>query len=122
MSLSIYDEILRNKDDEQSKISLRTIENITKLYTNFAKFGYVFQSNDTVITHRVDKIHSIPCSDVGDGFQPIQNDQMRHIELSNDGLKADLNPHKEVIDFWTNLERLAHQLAEKNLEQDMTGL
>lgn len=41
MALSIYDEILNNKEDEQAKISLRAIEYITKLYTNFAKYEYV---------------------------------------------------------------------------------
>lgn len=38
MALPIYDEILNNREDEQSKISLQTIEYITKLFTNFAKF------------------------------------------------------------------------------------
>lgn len=41
MALSIYDEILNNKEDEHAKISLRAIEYIAKLYTNFAKYGYV---------------------------------------------------------------------------------
>lgn len=36
---TVYDEIIQNKDDEQSKISLRTIDDMTKLFTNFAKFG-----------------------------------------------------------------------------------
>lgn len=39
---------------------------------------------------------------------------MHYIELSNDGLKARLNPHKETIDFWTNLEQKARQLSENN--------
>lgn len=34
-----YDEILRNTTDKQSKISLQTIEYMTKLFTNFAKYG-----------------------------------------------------------------------------------
>lgn len=37
----VYDEILKNKDDEESKVSLRAIDNITKLLTNFAKYGWV---------------------------------------------------------------------------------
>lgn len=40
MALSIYDEILSHKEDEQSQISLQTIEYITKLFTNFAKYEY----------------------------------------------------------------------------------
>lgn len=37
----IYDEILETKDDEQSKVSLQAIDNVTKLLTNFAKYGLV---------------------------------------------------------------------------------
>lgn len=36
---------------------------------------------------------------------------MYYIDLSNDGLKARVNPHKETIDFWTNLERKAIQIS-----------
>lgn len=39
MLQNIYDEILNNQADEQSKISLRAIENMTKIYANFAKYG-----------------------------------------------------------------------------------
>lgn len=39
MIQSLYDEIIKNKDDEQSKISIRAIENISKIITNFAKYG-----------------------------------------------------------------------------------
>lgn len=35
----IYDEILQNPNDEQSQISMRAIEQMTKLYANFAKYG-----------------------------------------------------------------------------------
>lgn len=38
-----YEKILANKDAEESKISLRTIKNITKLFANFAKYGYLFR-------------------------------------------------------------------------------
>lgn len=34
----VYDEIISNIDDEQSKISLHTIDAITKMMTNFAKY------------------------------------------------------------------------------------
>ena len=36
---------------------------------------------------------------------------MPYIDFSNDGLKARTNPHKETIDFWTNLEQKARQLS-----------
>lgn len=35
----LYDEIMNNKNDEQSKISFQTIDYITTLFTNFAKYG-----------------------------------------------------------------------------------
>lgn len=34
-----YDEILRNTTDKDSKIALQSIEYMTKLFTNFAKYG-----------------------------------------------------------------------------------
>lgn len=34
-----YDGILRNSTDNESKISLQTIEYMTKMFTNFAKYG-----------------------------------------------------------------------------------
>lgn len=41
MAQSIYDEIKKNADDEKSKICLKTIEYITKIMSNFAKYGSV---------------------------------------------------------------------------------
>lgn len=40
---------------------------------------------------------------------------MHYISLSNDGLKAQVNPHKETLDFWTNLEEKANQMY-KNMQ------
>lgn len=36
-----YDEILKKKDDEQSNISLRAIDQIREIFSNFAKYGYI---------------------------------------------------------------------------------
>lgn len=36
---ALYDEVLNNKDDEESKISLSVIDNIASLFANFAKHG-----------------------------------------------------------------------------------
>lgn len=47
-----YDEVLNNKDSAQSKISLQTIEYVTKLFTNFANYGYVYR-NDKVVNDLV---------------------------------------------------------------------
>lgn len=35
----VYEDI-RENTDEDSKIALQTIQNMAKLYTNFAKYGY----------------------------------------------------------------------------------
>lgn len=35
----LYDEVLKNKDDEASKVSLQAIDHISKIFTNFAKYG-----------------------------------------------------------------------------------
>lgn len=37
---------------------------------------------------------------------------MNYIDFSNDGLKADVNPHKEQIEFWTGIEQEASQRSE----------
>lgn len=37
---------------------------------------------------------------------------MNYIDFSNNGLKANVNPHKGAIDFWTGLEQIARPLAE----------
>lgn len=36
---SYYDEITTNENDEQSKISSATIDVVTQIFTNFAKYG-----------------------------------------------------------------------------------
>lgn len=45
-------------------------------------------------------------------FQPIEHNQMPYISIGNDGLTARMDPHKETLEFWTNLEQLARQLSE----------
>lgn len=35
----LYDEIISNKDDEHSKISLQAIDHMSTIFTNFAKYG-----------------------------------------------------------------------------------
>lgn len=35
----IYDDVVRNRHDKQSKICLKTIDYITTLFTNMAKYG-----------------------------------------------------------------------------------
>lgn len=35
----IYDDILKNQNDAESKIILKTIDRMTKVFANFAKYG-----------------------------------------------------------------------------------
>lgn len=51
-------------------------------------------------------------------FQPIENDQMHYIELNNDGPKGQVNPHKESINFWVNLEQKAIQMS-RHIEPEL---
>lgn len=39
MAKPFYDDVFNNTDDEQSKISIQTIEYMTDLYTKFANLG-----------------------------------------------------------------------------------
>lgn len=58
-------------------------------------------------------LFSEPSYDLSVESLPIETNKMHYIELSNEGLKAHINPHKESIDFWTNIERKVLQLSEK---------
>lgn len=51
-------------------------------------------------------------NDLGDKLIPIEGDQMNFIDFSNNGLKANVDPHKEAVDFWTGLEQIARPLSE----------
>lgn len=46
-------------------------------------------------------------NDPVEGLQPIQKDHVHFINFDNAGLKSDLNPHKETIAFWTQIEQQA---------------
>lgn len=39
MFQGIYDAILENANDEESNVSLQTIDHMSKLFANFAKYG-----------------------------------------------------------------------------------
>lgn len=55
-----YEQIIANRTSQESKVSLRTIENITKLFSNFAKYGCV---------KRVNNFHTNICSYLNCLFQ-----------------------------------------------------
>lgn len=37
--IPVYEQILSNKENEESKTALQAIDNMTKLFSNFAKYG-----------------------------------------------------------------------------------
>lgn len=97
---------------KQLKISQRCsriLPNTSKYFTNFVKVHSIDLNFFQIFSS--DPSHE---SDFGDELRPIEGDQMNYIEFSNDGLKARVNPHKESIDFWTNLEQKARQLSEND--------
>lgn len=59
-------------------------------------------------------------NDLVEGLQSIQEDHVHFITFDNDGLKPSLNPHQDVIDFWTRLEEQASEFSAQsdNLQRD----
>ncbi|XP_055306845.1 uncharacterized protein LOC129571106 [Sitodiplosis mosellana] len=86
---SLYDDVLSNMEDEGSKISLKLIDNITHLFTNFAKYGDLFDKNDSI------------------QIRPVQGDNVHYLDLNNYGFTTGLNPKKETFDFLADIERQA---------------
>lgn len=78
-----YDEVFAALEDEQSKTSIRTIQDITNLFTNFAKID----SNTDL------------------GFQPIQNGQVNFMDFTNQGMISGKDPNGKAMAFWANLEQ-----------------
>lgn len=97
----IYDEILQHPDDEESKISLKAIDNISKLLANFAKYNEPTHMNEPV-----------------EQFLPVQGEQVHFIDLTNDGLKQGINPNKDRNEFWAEIEqKLPKKLPLSNVVQ-----
>ncbi|XP_055303123.1 carboxylic ester hydrolase-like [Sitodiplosis mosellana] len=91
---SIYDEILNNKDDKESKVITQAIENLSRIITNFAKYGEPSHKSDPI-----------------DGVQPVRNDEVHFIDIMNEGIKTGLSPNQKVIDFWVSIEQRAARLS-----------
>lgn len=53
------------------------------------------------------------------GFKPIENDDLHFLDINNDGLTTDLNPHQNVVGFWLNIEQQARfiQNAQQKCEE-----
>lgn len=128
MLKGVYDEIVSNPDDKHSKISLQTIDNLTKLYANFAKFGWdafpVTIQNVIELPWKkyskfdqncvsFDVFHSNP---VHNGepvkeFLPIQGNKVHFLDVTEDGLKPGLNPNRAANEMWARIEEQVYKIA-----------
>ncbi|XP_031638986.1 esterase 6-like [Contarinia nasturtii] len=97
---SLYDEVVSNQNDEHSKISLQAIDNITKIFTNFAKYGE--------ISHKGDPISEL---------KPVKNGDVHFLNIKNDGLEAGPRPNKEAFDFLASIEEKTRKLSDDLLKQ-----
>lgn len=39
-------------------------------------------------------------------FPPVRSDQINFLDITNDGLRADVAPNTKTIDFWANIEKV----------------
>lgn len=39
-------------------------------------------------------------------FQPIQDDQVHFLDVTNEGPKAGVNPNQEANELWTRIEKI----------------
>ncbi|XP_031636633.1 esterase B1-like [Contarinia nasturtii] len=89
---SFYNEVFSTPDDEQSKVSLKTIDNMATLFTNFAKYGKPIQYGKPI-----------------KGFSPVQMNRVNFLDFTNDGLILGLDPNGEAIKFWTRIGEKLHE-------------
>ncbi|XP_055310975.1 juvenile hormone esterase-like [Sitodiplosis mosellana] len=99
MVQSLYDEVISSKDDEHSKISLQAIDHISKIFTNFAKYGKPTHQNDPL-----------------GGFQPVNNDEVHYLDITNGGLTTGVGPNQKAFELWASIEQRAMQLSEGTIK------
>lgn len=53
------------------------------------------------------------------GFKPVQQTDIHFLHIGNDGLKTDLQPRKEAISLWEEIEQQAIEITanEKKREE-----
>ncbi|XP_055308597.1 esterase B1-like [Sitodiplosis mosellana] len=90
----ILSEIINNSLDKESKVCLQTIDYITKIISNFVKYGEPSYQNDLIRS-----------------FQPVQNGSVHFLDINNDGLKIGLRPNEKAFDFWAYIEQQARQIS-----------
>jgi len=89
MAQALYDEVLSNKKDKGSKTSLKVIDNVTNLITNFAKYGDLSQKNSSI------------------KIRPVQSGKVHFLDVNNGGFTPGLDPKKEAFDFLASIEEQA---------------
>ncbi|XP_031624710.1 esterase B1-like isoform X2 [Contarinia nasturtii] len=95
MFQSFYDEVVENRSGEHSKICLQVIDNMTKIFTNFAKYSEISYQDDPI-----------------NGFQPVKDSFIHFLDIRNDGLKTGRSPNKESFDFLASIEEKAYKLSD----------
>ncbi|XP_050307748.1 esterase B1-like isoform X2 [Anthonomus grandis grandis] len=63
-------------------------QKITKLWTNFAKFGTPTPNLD---------------NEIGTKWHPMKPGKYHYLSMENEGFKMSVNPEKEYVDFWNVL-------------------
>ncbi|XP_031621275.1 acetylcholinesterase 1-like [Contarinia nasturtii] len=95
---------LKNVENKESEIDLRTIAYITKLFSNFAKYGEPTHKNNLI-----------------PGYRPIKSGEFNFLDITNDGLKLGVNPRQRVMDFWHRTEVQAQRLMIEANKQNETS-
>lgn len=92
-----YEDVFNSQDDEQSKISLQTIDYMTDLVTKFPK---------------IEKI----------GFQPIQNVEINFMDITNEGLKPGISPNARAMKFWSNIDKRLRNFVDSRQQTEHNEL
>ncbi|KAG4072767.1 hypothetical protein HA402_005244 [Bradysia odoriphaga] len=96
----VFDELYENIADDS--VEMRTIRAVTKLWTNFAKFGDPTPNDEPI------------------SFKPIQKNLINFVDITNEGLIPALGPHKKFMDFWTDIfGRYETHLVNSNVRDEL---
>lgn len=122
----MYKNLVKNKDtDRHSQISLKTINYLTTILTNFAKYGFVLtlivKYYELWIIYSFIFIYFRRPTVNGDPakvFEPIRLDEpMKLLEISNNGLTFRNSSHQRTIEFvhsiLMNADKLMHDFEKK---------
>ena len=51
------------------------------------------------------------------GFHAIKGNEINYLDITNEGLKLDVNPGPKAMEFWSRLENQAQRLVEEKVKQ-----